>query len=1565
MTGSAGIGDGGIVQVSHDEGSERAVKAVSGSHGLNAVDVNVGHVGIQQSVSVGVSGGSVNDHAVCLAQVNGYVAVTELNVLVRIVLAKNHNGSVGVDLVQQVDGLGVVDLEAQVAVEVRLSGEGQNIQNRDLNGVVGLVAQSSSQLGLVQHIGDCGQILGILLSEENVNHVDGVRNGCGDAGSQQLSAKLSAGVVNQSHVLLTNQSGPIHLGDGLAGQSAGLSQLVDVAVHEGGQSVLHCCASVIGDNSSGQLGSVGGSGESQLGVEVEISVAQQLLESECAEVACVVTQGNQISLSQLLDLQVVPSHVGELTVAELEVISQHLSVQVAVTGDGNVVGILGHGVLAVAASVQVSLNQIPSVLVVLVNQVDQSDQSILAVGQQPLAQLDAVVLSGVAQDLQNGSVVSDQEVAHLLAAVLQVVQHDVGGVVEPLDDPCNVSIDVSGNVGDEGHDVCVSLGQLLLDVGVRGGDDGLNGSDGVCDSGLDVALQGLDEGVQLLVGDLDLVLSLSDSGGNLGLNLSDSGGQVSLDLSDSVLDLGVDAVDLSQDGVTSGTDSGLQLLVEDSQLLLSLSVESDDLLPSLSVQDGDLLLGVSVHLSDVGIQVLTGIHDSGTQQGSDISGVGSQGVQQSQSVGVGLGIQLISVVQQGASGLDGDLGVVDGRVQSGSELLASDEVSVLSQPSLSVSDGGLGDIQVAVSLDDQTGVNSLPVSDGVSLVVVLLQQLGSLKQVLEGLVLGGVLGLVSLYDSSEELVVSGRGGMDGHTVADLEQSVDLNHGLAGLGSVEPLAQRGANDDRSGRVGLGRNKLGRDITESVEHVTGGNTHQTVNGDLQGINVHSDCILNRQVDAHRNLFVNVGGQNCLDHRAIRHVGNSIAIRIQNSCDIRISGLIHQSGHEDSFVAQHSKCRSTSSIQVLGINRLKNGSNKVVAILLSNSDHCLCEGHTVPHVSPQLATARSECAKVGSLGFVCIKHCAVSVSLLLVLSCTDPSVTVGSEISLEGIQLAGGNLGKSLFEHSHTDHLGQLIVVSIDLSATNDSTGQAAILATVSGSASGAVSIAAVDVVPAGIVQVVEGLNDELGSGLLGIVEGSVSVGLVNHGTVDGIHELLGSRNTGDVAVQQSEHLVHHSTELELEVLTGDGHTVGGVHQTDQNDLNVGVQLDDSIQNCLIVEQEACHSVGEDAQSCLQLCLGEAFHSHVGLQLSLEISVDFQNNLLSLLGLQDSQSVLEGHGIIAQLAAHQNVGHAAQQVSTEGSVADAEGHDVSISDSVLVVIRQLCDSLGRAVFSIATLAVLAGIGVVQNLLEPAVGGLLAAAQEVQQILSTESGSSQLGVVHLVALTGEVLLELESVRACAVHVITLIEVILTRVLAVAIQVILVTLVIAVEAIAIGHGVTDRNVMNLFVSSALVGALGHNRDHGSANGHEHGQNQEQGKSLLTHSREFHDNSFLNVCYFRAARATLARASHNLYIYMNAILAAAGFPLLRLPFPKRGSRSTCSPSPGCGSRSYPWRSGGLHPHRPRPRGGHAPPDALDTGGRSHGRSHLCGRRPRRPPARSRPWDTVPGYALGR
>ena len=72
---------------------------------------------------------------------------------------------------------------------------------------------------------------------------------------------------------------------------------------------------------------------------------------------------------------------------------------------------------------------------------------------------------------------------------------------------------------------------------------------------------------------------------------------------------------------------------------------------------------------------------------------------------------------------------------------------------------------------------------------------------------------------------------------------------------------------------------------------------------------------------------------------------------------------------------------------------------------------------------------------------------------------------------------------------------------------------------------------------------------------------------------------------------------------------------------------------------------------------------------------------------------------------------------------------------------------------------------------------------------------------MVYIIALTLEVFLKLKCIRSFTVHILAFIETItIISIVSISIQVILVTLVVAIKAITVGHRITNGNIVKIFI---------------------------------------------------------------------------------------------------------------------------------------------------------------------
>ena len=226
MTGGASLGNRRISQVSNKE-LHQSILGTGGNshviHGFNTINVDVGNIVQHQCVCKRMHGGNSNNGVVDFAKINDAIAHNKLNILERIIVAKNHNSCIRIDLIQHENGLCVVGIEIDVTVEVRLSGEGKNVKKGQFNSIDCTVAEYFSPLLGSKHIDKRLEFTKVgCIREKQVNHVNRLGEFLRNACIQQCLAQFSTSLIGVLQVFLTNKSGPIHLLNRLICQQPGL-----------------------------------------------------------------------------------------------------------------------------------------------------------------------------------------------------------------------------------------------------------------------------------------------------------------------------------------------------------------------------------------------------------------------------------------------------------------------------------------------------------------------------------------------------------------------------------------------------------------------------------------------------------------------------------------------------------------------------------------------------------------------------------------------------------------------------------------------------------------------------------------------------------------------------------------------------------------------------------------------------------------------------------------------------------------------------------------------------------------------------------------------------------------------------------------------------------------------------------------------------------------------------------------------------------------------------------------------------------------------------------------------
>ena len=124
--------------------------------------------------------------------------------------------------------------------------------------------------------------------------------------------------------------------------------------------------------------------------------------------------------------------------------------------------------------------------------------------------------------------------------------------------------------------------------------------------------------------------------------------------------------------------------------------------------------------------------------------------------------------------------------------------------------------------------------------IIFLELSAERLKIVYSLFVSGVLFLVSSLDDLKELVVSCRSGVNGHTVTNLEKSVDLAHGRSVFTINEPINKRLIYSNRTGAL----RKLFGHVAERLKDVVC-NTVKAFNCNLGSINVCNNSLFNCKI------------------------------------------------------------------------------------------------------------------------------------------------------------------------------------------------------------------------------------------------------------------------------------------------------------------------------------------------------------------------------------------------------------------------------------------------------------------------------------------------------------------------------------------------------------------------------------------------------------------------------------------------------------------------------------------------------------------------------------------------
>ena len=360
---------------------------------------------------------------------------------------------------------------------------------------------------------------------------------------------------------------------------------------------------------------------------------------------------------------------------------------------------------------------------------------------------------------------------------------------------------------------------------------------------------------------------------------------------------------------------------------------------------------------------------------------------------------------------------------------------------------------------------------------------------------------------------------------------------------------------------------------------------------------------------------------------------------------------------------------------------------------------------------------------------------------------------------------------------------------------------------------------------------GIDDNFNLGSSGVVDGSISVCFI-------VYYLNGSVG-GEMSVYDIKSVAHVFTEVVVFAVELELHAVKGVHKTNDHDFNVGVQFNDSVKDLGVVVAEIENSVDEEVCDGFDLFIFEAFQCFI-LRKHCEVLVAEFDYLFNKCGIASIHEVFKLNVVnnfsVAGAAEAETSHKLVHDVSAEFSVTEAHGDDVSFSDLFDVKFLKLCeeffvdDLTGFLINKVP--AVSADI---INKAGVAVFNIFTAANEEEKVAGKHCGSSKLAVVYVNQAThSEVLSELAGVSVVAiVTYFTLCE-----------NVKVFALTVVVHAVAVGHGVAKRNVVEIGLFCCMIVIMADSAYSRSENAEQHEQRHEHRKSFCTHFLEIHFDSF-------------------------------------------------------------------------------------------------------------------------
>ena len=895
-------------------------------------------------------------------------------------------------------------------------------------------------------------------------------------------------------------------------------------------------------------------------------------------------------------------------------------------------------------SIEVNNDEIPNEVAVDLEPACDCGKNNVCVIKNEVKNVLAVGHAYVTDNCEDNLVIINNEVSDVIAVDGEEFDNLLGVIDKPIVSKLSCLVAVNcDSVYKSVNELLVGNGSLIVDVGVYvvyevKGEvlcelNSLNGS-------VDCILNSLVELFYILNESCDVSLKLC------------------LDLCDLVSKVLLKNCDLCKDCVSSLAYCGLKLLVKNVELVVN-----------LSLKDLDLLVCLCLKLCNCNHKLLVGDSSKLDAKVSKVLCVSLKVCKKSVKSNESLGSDSLVIYK-----------ILDLNKSSVHKIKLSENILLRKLESLTnlsavnysicIANRLACKVDVVVKLIDYALLSKLGMYVSVDLLVVvsnvLSKDLCILNYILNSLIKCGVIALVSCDNLLSKSLVASGSGMYTHTVANLEETVDLAHTLNGCGCV----LTGENVCKSGTKIRGMLKI-HDAAHCLgaEHAHESlgrcNVLKTLNSNVGNLTGSGNCILNSECNSYGNVLSRIYGRN---------VSNN---------------LIHIAGCE-------------SSVKT------------------------------------------------------CIAVCCI-ISLVEAVFYE----AVCYHLSLKNLKILNGN-SRKIHTESCGKSISERVVVRFECTATNDLCGETELCVTCC-------------LVPTKSCHVIEYLANELGVSLLSIVELNVLCLL---------KALKNGGETCDISIKKSEHLVHDVTEGDLLFADYKVEAVCSVHETDENDLCIGIELDDLLNGTLETKKEVCNGVSKKLCCVKNRILLCNVSRNVGVDVLNSLVIDLEYDLLLILVKLVYERLVKLINILVGSIAHNtdDTGESGDKERAEGCITYAESNDVCINNCVLEMLLKSC--------------IIVTVGIVVNLFEPVVSGLLKTTKEVEEILCTKCGRSELGVLYIVTLILKVLLEEHRIRILAIDAIAAAdEVKVVR-----------TLLIAGEAIAVSHGIANGHIVDflIFLMSVL-----------------------------------------------------------------------------------------------------------------------------------------------------------------